>query len=441
MIERIVRWLFGSTIDRLVREAYQVRDDELGWRVLSGASRHETPWHKRQRELEKALEAWRSNPLARRLVTLGTDYSLGEKGIQVGSDISSVDKWVKDFWGHPENHMALRLREWSDELARSGELFIVLSRNPADGMSYVRTVPALLIDEIETDPEDVERPLRFHQLIEGRLEGRWWPAAGHAGPAVEQVMLHGRVNVAPGLVRGQSDLLPLLPWIEHYSVWLEDRVRVNRLTSAFVWKVTLAGASPAVVAAKKAEYGRPPTPGSIVVTNEGETWEALRPEIQAGQVEADGKALRLMFAAGAGVPLHFLSEGESATRATAAEMGDPTFRRYRRRQGELVEICRRVVATAYERAVVIGKVRRYRDLRLRFEAPDIERVDREELGRSSRLLVEAVRSAREAGWINDELAAKLAMRAFNEPMSDEAIRDMIRGVAPDGGEDGTGSSD
>ena len=69
--------------------------------------------------------------------------------------------WVQAFWNHPLNHLSDRIYAWCDELSRSGELFLVLSRNPADGMSYVREVPALLIDAIETDPEDRELELRY----------------------------------------------------------------------------------------------------------------------------------------------------------------------------------------------------------------------------------------------------------------------------------------
>jgi len=40
----------------------------------------------------------------------------------------------------------------------------------------------------------------------------------------------------------------------------------------------------------------------------------------------------MMIAAGAGVPLHYLAEGEGTNRATAREMGTATLRRFRHRQ-------------------------------------------------------------------------------------------------------------
>lgn len=425
--DRIGETVFGGVIRRRVQEAVKVVDDEF-WKALSGTSagKDERPWHKREKDLDAALAAWRDNPLAKRVVSLTTDYVLGD-GLVVSSRIPYIDRWVHRFWDHPQNHMASRMYDLCDELSRAGELFIVLSRNAGDGMSYVRTVPAGRIDKIESDPDDLERELRYHELTSADLAGgRWWIGIRGAAPEDDQVMLHYTINRPVGCLRGESDLLPILKWLEHYSGWLEDRVRVNRLKSAFVWQVTLTGATPAVIAQKKAQYGRPPAPGSVIITNEGEQWEAVQPKIDAEDVKDDGKAIRLMVAAGAGVPLHFLSEGESATRATAAEMGDPTFRRYRRRQIEIGNLVLSLVESAYRRAEAIGKVRRYVDLELRIEAPEIVQADNEMLGRAMRMTVEALARMRELGWIDDVTALEMIMRAAGQVVTREGAEDILK---------------
>jgi len=448
--EKVGEKVLGRLIEERVQQAVKVVDDAW-WRQVGGnAGLDERPWHQRRRDLDAALTAWRENPLARRIVSLTSDYVLGD-GLTVSSELPAVERWLRRFWAHPQNRMDARLPAWCDELTRAGELFIVLSRNPADGMAYVRAVPAVHIDQIETDADDVERELRYHETDFRSLKdfgsldgGRWWPAAGAAnavtlsdseGPRVpageilrcaqndngcaqndrsDQVMLHFAVNRPAGGLRGEGDLTPILPWLEHYARWLEDRVRVNRLKSAFVWQVTLKGATPALVAQKRAQYGRPPAPGSVIITNEGERWEAVQPKIDADSVEADGKAIRLMAAAGAGVPLHFLSEGESATRATAQEMGDPTFRHYRRRQMELCRMVEELVGAAYRLAAEAGAVPWLDDLRLRVGAPEIVRSDNETLGRAAAQMVEALVKMRERGWIDDARAAGLALKAAGE---------------------------
>ena len=67
-----------------------------------------------------------------------------------------------------------------------------------------------------------------------------------------------------------------------------------------VWNVTMAGADKAQLNRVKADYASSPDPGTVLVHNETEVWKAVRPEIGAADVRDDGRAIRLMIAAGAG---------------------------------------------------------------------------------------------------------------------------------------------
>ncbi len=95
-----------------------------------------------------------------------------------------------------------------DELTRSGELFPVLSTNPLDGMSYVRSVPARQIDAIQTQDGDYETALVFHQ-VDPRIQavGRDWVSFDNPDRALvgasAQVMLHLAINRPVGATRGQ----------------------------------------------------------------------------------------------------------------------------------------------------------------------------------------------------------------------------------------------
>ena len=97
-----------------------------------------------------------------------------------------------------------------------------------------------------------------------------------------------------------------------------------------------------------AAYAQPPAPGTVVFHNEAETWQPVQPSIGADDVAADGRALKLMIAAGAGLPEHYLAEGGHVNRATAAEMGLPTLRRFQRRQELFGRYLRRLVARAIQ---------------------------------------------------------------------------------------------
>lgn len=408
--ERLVQRFFPDIVAQRVVEAERAADERWWTQIGGGSSTLDRNWLELREDLDDALEAWRSNPLARRIVALTTDYVVGS-GVYVRSSNTWVQSYVDEFWRL--NRMDLRCYEWCDELTRAGDLFVALRTDPVSGAAFVRAVPAVRIDRIETDPDDVERELRYHESVPGLLEGRWWPS--HWAPAAqdaEQILLHYAINRPAGCVRGESDLAPILPWLRRYRDWLENRVRLNKYKTAFLWDVTLSDRPGLGEALRKKRflYQAAPESGSIVVHDEGETWQAVAPRIEAWDAKEDGRAIRLMVAAGAGVPLHFLSEGESATRATAAEMGDPTFRHYYRRQLDFGALLRDLLAVAIERANARGRGRRLVDLGLSVQFPDITKEDHLQLAQAAQVMAQALEIAVRNGWMDADKAAEVAQR-------------------------------
>jgi hypothetical protein len=340
---RVIDRLFGATIAERVRETVRVDDSSGSWRSAS-ESPNTVPWSTRWTDLDRLATATRLNPIASRLVSMTTDFIIGG-GIKIRTD----SKWVRTFWDDPMNDMDSRVYRWCDELTRSGELFIVLSQNTNDTrLQYVREIPARVIDKVETLPNDIEQEESYHQMTTD-LEGKTWPSYSNS-PDAPAVMLHFAINKPVGDSRGQSDLLSILPWLERYELWLEDRVRINRYKGAYLWHVRIETPSPGELDAKRAQYSKSPASGTIIVSDAREHWLAVQPDIKADDVAADGKAIRLLIAAGAGIPLHFLAEGESATRATAREMGGPTYRHYAHRQFTFEHMIQTLIRIAARRA-------------------------------------------------------------------------------------------
>ena len=123
------RAYFGSVTARV--------DDSPGWMAVGGGGRWENEG--RAQDQIDALEAWRKSPLARRIVSLTTDFCVGD-GIVLRSEYKPLQDFITAFWGHGENRLGLRLPDVVDELSRAGEVFPVLHVQ-ADGMSFVRFVP------------------------------------------------------------------------------------------------------------------------------------------------------------------------------------------------------------------------------------------------------------------------------------------------------------
>jgi hypothetical protein len=310
----------------------------------------------------ECYEAYNANPLAYAIIELTTSFVLGE-GLTIAARDQRVQHIIDEFWCHPENHMGERVYSLCNELSLYGEQFVHFFVNRYDGSVIIRQIDPSLIDQIVTDPEDIEKPLWYHRRAllqnndlqaedvagmhpplpwqlslssglfssgaysnEGReldLEGRWL----RAGTDV----IHIAINKVSNARRGKSDLAMLLPWLRRYKDWLLDRVRINKYKSAFFWDVTLNGADRKTIDRKRMEYASPPAPGSVIIHNEAETWSSVDPKINANDVNEDGRAIRLMIAVGASLPEHYLSDGENGNRATASEMSLPTLLKFKRR--------------------------------------------------------------------------------------------------------------
>lgn len=103
---------------------------------LSAGTERDKPWSELSREFSDALEAWRFNPLARRIVGLVTAYVVGD-GLVLRSPRPRVHAFLQAFQRDPENNLLLEQAEWCDELTRSGEIFLVLFAR-IDGTVVVR---------------------------------------------------------------------------------------------------------------------------------------------------------------------------------------------------------------------------------------------------------------------------------------------------------------
>ena len=291
--------------------------------------------------IEKSLEAWRSDPLARRIVTLTTQFSVG-RGFRISADDPAADDFLHEFWEHPLNRMDARLMEWSDELCRTGNLFVMLSSD-SSGMSYVRAIPAGLIEEIVSMENDIEQPALFRLRMPSADGALRIPELKTVLPASlpeaenGEAMLHFTVNRPIGAQWGEPDLAPVLVWLQCYREWLQDRWELNHYRSSFVYIVKVSGSNEELRRLRQQQLNlQRPQPGSIQVTGEDEDWQAVHPNFDSADANQDGLAFKKMIAAGAGIPVSFLAEPGSTSRAESGGMEDSACRNFRQRQQALM---------------------------------------------------------------------------------------------------------
>jgi hypothetical protein len=387
MLKRLFRSIRSES--PLTATSVTVRvDDSTGWGSLTNRP-HDYDPAKVQELYQDALEAWRKNPIAWRAIAITTDFIVGD-AISISSPNRALNKFTQAFWNHPKNTMSQRLEGMSDELGRAGDLFLLLFRNPQDGMSYVRFVTKDRIEKIETAENDWETELLYYETQEIG-EPKVWYAYDHPNSNQQDaIMLHYTINRPIGALLGEGDLTTMIPWLLRYSRMLEDRVRLNWAVRAFLWIVTVPSAK---VKEKQEMYRNPPDSGSIIVKDETELWEVNAPKLNANDAKHDMQAVRAMIDAGSGYPPHWRGDAGDISLATAQAMQGPTERHLRRRQQYFIWMLQDIVYHAYQRALGIGAVRplpnsNYNDL-FRISAPEISRWDNEALAKSGRDVAEA----------------------------------------------------
>jgi len=370
--------------------------------------------------LRQALEAWRTNPIARRVVELTSQYVVGG-GLTLRSPHPGVNAFLQRWWHHPLNQGPQRILEWCDELTRSGELYFLLSSD-AEGLTYVRAVPALQVARLETAENDLAQEtaawLRPAETGFWRAERRVPIESAETAAALQPALLHFAVNRPVGAVHGESDLAPLLRWLARYTAWLEDRARLNRYRNAFYYVVHTRFNSETERRARQAALAaHPPTPGSILVVDESETWETVSPRLESREAAADGLALKKMIAVGAGLPLHFLAEPEDSTRTTAEAAGGPAFRRLEQRQQFFLRLVETLARAALARWVAVHPLSRLPNAagaQIDVRGADLTSRDNGELARAAAETLKAWLPLVDRGLLPPDELLRLAYRFAGE---------------------------
>ena len=386
----------------------------------AGESPRDRLAYDRQDVLADCMDAWRFNPLARRITELTTTYVTGG-GFVVSCHHAGTQAFLERFWDHRLNHLSLRTGELSDELVLSGNLFLLVSTDLA-GMSYLRVIPSADIARIESSGADVEQELFYVGKPDFTGEERVFPAyqvgrdRPEDGGGFAPVMLHYAVNRPVGSQWGESDLAPVLKWLSRYNAWLEDRVRLNRFRNAFVYVVRARFANESARSNRQAQLAlHPPAPGSVLVTDENEEWSVIAPKLEALDASSDGLAIKKMIAAGVGLPLHFLAEPESSTKTTAEASGNPSYRRFAERQRAMCWILQDLLRVVVER-------RAYFDLgvdptaAITVSGGDISARDNAELADAGQKAAAIASELHEKGLISSEEMLRLVYRFMGEQL-------------------------
>ena len=341
----VVTWFKGLLGARAAPEQATMREahgvaidaDEDQWRRLTGDSRRDLSPLTQERMQELAVHLWRSNLVANRLVELPVAFLLAE-GVTVSVDDEEAQGWIDSFWADPINCMDLKLPKKVRELAIYGEQCWPAFVNEHNGEVRLGYLDPGAIATVVTDPDNVEQPIGIVTKRDRRNQVRRYRIIVN-GPetvfskrtqAIRESFGDGdcfyfKVNDLSNASRGQSDLLAAADWLDGYDHALFGELDRWAFMRAFVWDVTLKGATPGEVE-ERARKIVAPKPGSVRVHNDAEEWNAVSPRLEAYEVGAEAKLFRNHVLGGQTIPEHWYGDGGDVNRATGESMGEPTLK-------------------------------------------------------------------------------------------------------------------
>lgn len=310
----------------------------------------EWDWTTREFVLAHTHSAYQRNPIANRAVKYTASFVVGE-GFSLTPRNPAVGETLRRFIDHPDNQLRKYERQAVVDLLVDGEL--LLRFYTERGETVMVPLRPWELRYIVTEPGFYRRAESYHVERETGGDHPLNPPRQEREDIPADEMLHVGINQHGYELRGRPELYAVLPWLRAYKEWLENRARQNHWRNALLWWVKIASSAPGVIAAKVAQYQRPPTPGSIAVTSDKEEWKALHNPAGGSDAAEDGRQIKLMSAVGFGLPEYFLADGSNTNLASASKQQLPALTTFADFQRIMVEevwtpVLRRVLRNAVD---------------------------------------------------------------------------------------------
>lgn len=434
----------GQTID----------DDEEGWRRLTGDTDRDLAPITQRRAREVSAWLWQANLMANRIIELPLAYLLAD-GVKLEVNDEEAQAMLNRFWNDPINSMDLKLEKKVRELALFGEQCYPTFVNEHTGHVRLGYLDPALIETVVVDPDNPEQQIgivtvkdrkggarRYRVIVNGEEEELFSERTRQIRASfTDGDAFYFNINSLSSGARGRPDLLASADWLDAYDDFLFGEVDRNRYLRAFVWDVTLKGANDDAVKQRAREIA-PPSPNSVRVHNDSETWNAVTPDIKSGDTSESARLLRNHVLGGATLPEHWYGGGGDVNRSTGESMGDPAFKMMSMRQRTIKYMLEQIARFAIrqwaiknQRSVDLGDG----DLLPSAVFPEMIARDTTRYAAALQQVVVAAAMAVERGFISRKLAlrmiAAVASQLGVEIDVDEALEEAITAASTEKGKD------
>jgi len=397
--------------------------DEADWRPLTGDERRDLSPLSKARMREIAYYLWRANPLGNRTVELPLAYLLAE-GIKLVVEDEAAQGWLDAFWRDPINKMGTNLPKMMRELAMYGEQCWPTFVNEISGAVRLGYLDPGMIATVLRDPDNGRQPIgvvtrrdakgrvKKYRVIVNGIDDELFSKRTReirANDFRDGECFYFTVNDLQN-GDGHSDLLPLSDWIDGYDQFLFGELERTLSSRAFVWDVTLKGATPEEVNARAGKI-TPPKPASVRVHNDSEIWDTVSADLKASDSTEIGRLFRNHVLGGGTIPEHWYGGGSDVNRSTGDSMSEPTFKIFSMRQ-QVIKAILEEIGTYVVRSRLLAESGKEPDpadaaYHVKAEFPEMVARDTTRYASALQQVVAAAVGASDRGLITEELAVRL----------------------------------
>lgn len=354
----------------------------------------------------RAFEQKNHHPLAKRIIDVLAQYSLGRR-FKVRWKDSNKEKVWKDF--NAKYNIIHRCSEfWVREYLLYGELMI-------NKMNWQSIDPSTVWDII-TDPDDITDVYYYYQTYSTAYQtfvGYRVPGApgSENQPGVKYIVrqipshqvIHVKGNVVSQEKRGRSILFPILGYLKRIKDLYNAEVQRAQLQAVFIWDDTIDG-SAGDVQAHISNYSKMPTTATFFAHNKAVERKPLS-AVPSGERSGAGIADEILafIATAVGIPKDFFNiiAPSGGNRATALVGSEPFEKVIEDLQAKFERLLLNIAEEVIE-----GAGMKYEDGDVEFIFPSVTKDTTSET-------IKNIGICEELGYFDHEMSAEMAAAEMN----------------------------
>lgn len=327
----------------------------------------ELPAYVHDKHIAVSFLAYRTNPLAHRLIEMQINFVLGNGITVTCMDDPAALAVISAFWNDPYNNWPNRIAARLRDLYLYGEWLHRPLVHPKTGFLFMRDTQPDNIDHLLPDAYDqsqVDRIVLKQKEMRNGIENNVWalnirerldPVTAELSP-VEGDFFHFGINKTTDSLRGVGELFPLLDHIDLYDGILFSRAEKIENMSHVYYDLLLEGMSEQEMRDFLAkETNVPPRPGSVFAHNGQATLTTVTADLKADDHATDVGVMLSHIVGTAGWPGTWFDAPGTAGRAVGAEMAEGTLKNITQLQYVVAGILKTEIDYAIYCAIQKGK--------------------------------------------------------------------------------------